>query len=145
MSEGHVIASVVGITDVGRSRAHNEDALAMAELSRAHDVTEPVQRHEGPGPSVFMVADGMGGAAAGEIASAMATEIVLEEMRAAWHAASLRSSDVFARTLCDAVSTANLRIHQFALSNPRQKNKALAPPPTSRSARPRAAPGPSAS
>src|SRR5687767_8340512 len=48
------IAEHAGLTDVGRQRSANEDALVLA-------------------PPFFAVADGMGGAKAGEVASAMAT------------------------------------------------------------------------
>src|SRR5437660_4815555 len=51
-----------GVTDVGRKRKHNEDALAW-------DVNE-----EG----LFVVADGMGGHAAGEVASKITVDTVGE-------------------------------------------------------------------
>ena len=50
------IVDQVGRTDVGRQRSANEDALVLS-------------------PPFFAVADGMGGAKAGEVASAIATEV----------------------------------------------------------------------
>ena len=49
------IVEQAGRTDVGRQRTANEDSLVVA-------------------PPLFAVADGMGGAQAGEVASAMAVE-----------------------------------------------------------------------
>src|SRR3954471_4959547 len=81
-----VIVHVFGRTDVGRTREHNEDAFVVADLTRGNATLQPeVRTHEvGDRGTLFMVADGMGGAAAGEIASAMAIEVVLRELSEAF-------------------------------------------------------------
>src|SRR5215210_5958908 len=83
---GEVVVSVFGRTDVGKTREHNEDAFVVADLSTDTATLQPeVRKHVlGPKGTMFMVADGMGGAAAGEIASAMAVEVVLGELRTHW-------------------------------------------------------------
>src|SRR5437016_12774778 len=50
-----------GLTDVGRQRQHNEDTFLVADEAK-----------------LFLVADGMGGHAAGEIASKIAVDSISE-------------------------------------------------------------------
>src|SRR3954464_8812504 len=116
---GDVIVSVFGRTDVGRTREHNEDAFAVADLSTDNQSLLPeVRRHVlGPKGTLFMVADGMGGAAAGEIASAMAVEVVLAEMREKWIGGGSTDSEEFVRAIRRATVAANQQIHSFAGSH----------------------------
>jgi len=71
---------VFGLTDVGIVREANEDAYLVADLSRhLSDLTNDLRSHAlGTGGTVFLVCDGMGGALAGEVASKMAVETILE-------------------------------------------------------------------
>jgi protein phosphatase len=117
---GTIIVQVFGKTDVGRTREHNEDSFVVADLSTGNATLQPeVRQHvAGPRGSLFMVADGMGGAAAGEIASAMATEVVLEEMQRMWVEGVDRSPEAFARALKHAAKAANSKINGYALSHP---------------------------
>jgi serine/threonine protein phosphatase PrpC len=114
-----ILVNVFGRTDVGRTREHNEDAFVVADLSKNDASLQPsVRRHRvGPKGTLFMVADGMGGAAAGEIASQMATEIVLRELRANWLAADGESPEHFATCLKRAAQSANQAIHGYASSH----------------------------
>ena len=111
---------VFGRTDVGRTREHNEDAFVIADLTRNDASLQPsVRTHRvGEKGTLFMVADGMGGAAAGEIASQMATEIVLKELRDNWMPLEHASTEAFAKTLKKAAQTANQMIHGYALAHP---------------------------
>jgi PPM family protein phosphatase len=114
-----VLVSVFGRTDVGRTREHNEDAFVVIDLSANDASLQPsVRQHRvGPRGTLFMVADGMGGAAAGEIASQMATEIVLKEFRENWLTVEQATTENFARVLKKAVQTANQQIHGYASSH----------------------------
>ena len=114
---------VFGRTDIGRVREHNEDTFLVADLTTMNASLQPeVCTHvSGDRGTLFIVADGMGGAAAGEIASAMATDIILEELRRRWTTVDARDPMTFAATLRVATETANLRIHQFATEHPEHR------------------------
>ena len=118
---GHneIIVHVFGRTDVGRTREHNEDAFVVVDLTTNDASLQPsVRQHRlGEKGTLFMVADGMGGAAAGEIASQMATEIVLKEFREHWLPLQDLTTDAFARVLKRAVQNANQQIHGYASSH----------------------------
>jgi PPM family protein phosphatase len=107
-------------TDLGRTRDHNEDRFLVADLTRRQASLLPaVRNHEiGPRGSLFVVADGMGGAAAGEVASAMATETVSEHMLQQWGHEPEATAQRFAYRLREAVEVANNRIHTYAAAHP---------------------------
>ena len=65
-----------GRTDVGLIREHNEDNLSVVDLEARGSVPLTGNRTltVGPRGMLLIVCDGMGGAAAGEVASAMALE-----------------------------------------------------------------------
>jgi serine/threonine protein phosphatase PrpC len=115
-----VRVSVFGKTDLGRSRDHNEDAFLVADLStkRASLLPEVRDHVVGPRGSFFMVADGMGGAAAGEVASAMATEMIHQHMLTAWGADTETSAQRFAFRMKEAVEVANSRINGYTREHP---------------------------
>ena len=83
------IVEQVGKTDVGRQRSVNEDSLVLA-------------------PPFFAVADGMGGARAGEVASAMAAETFQGESD---------SGEPAEAQLTRILREANRRIYELAVSD----------------------------
>jgi protein phosphatase len=111
-----IVVHVFGRTDVGRTREHNEDSFVIVDLT-TNDSSLPEKTREqpaGPKGSMFMVADGMGGAAAGEIASAMAVEVILGEMRSSWVASPATDREAFVHALKAATQSANGQIHNYA-------------------------------
>ena len=120
---GPVIVNVFGKTDVGRTREHNEDAFMVADLTTSNATLQPeVRTHVvGPRGSLFMVADGMGGAAAGELASAMAVETLLGELKQRWVDTDKTDPEAFASALRAATDTANKRIHAYAADHPENR------------------------
>lgn len=95
------------LTDVGRKRSHNEDSFRCAGDD-----------------NLFMVADGMGGHNAGEVASAMAVDLVTQFYADArrdppvhWPYKQARDEQYQADTLNIAIQYANLRIFESAREN----------------------------
>ncbi|HSM17921.1 MAG TPA: Stp1/IreP family PP2C-type Ser/Thr phosphatase [Gemmatimonadales bacterium] len=117
---GAVHVSVFGKTDLGRTRDHNEDTFLVANLSAPSASLKPeVREHElGPRGTLCVVADGMGGAAAGELASAMAAEAIYEHMSSVWPTDNEASAQRFAYRMREALELANHRIHGHARENP---------------------------
>lgn len=107
---------VFGRTDVGMVRDHNEDNFLIADLSTKNRSIQPaVQKHRiGEFGSVFAVCDGMGGAAAGEVASQIAVDTIYEIMQAETPPAN---EEDFARRLNMAICEAGRRIHTESKAN----------------------------
>jgi len=116
VSSGPVRVSVFGKTDLGRTRDHNEDTFLVADLSTGHASLRPEVRDHviGPRGSLFMVADGMGGAAAGELASQMAADLIHRHLSAVWATDAELSQERFAFRMREAVERANQHIHDYA-------------------------------
>ncbi len=113
-----------GATDVGHTREHNEDTFLVADLEAGaviHFDHGTETRSEGAHGLLFTVADGMGGAAAGEIASAMAAQVVFEELLTRWRTVEQPTAELFAAAIKDAAEAANERIHAFARENPQHR------------------------
>lgn len=107
-------------TDLGKTRDHNEDNYLVADLTRrVHELTPSVKNHDvGERGSLLMIADGMGGAAAGEVASEMAADSVYEHLEHSWFADKEVTAQRFAYRLKEAVETANTKIHNYAKEHP---------------------------
>src|SRR5437870_220534 len=111
---------VFGKTDLGKTRDHNEDRFLVADLTRHEASLRPtVRTHDvGERGSLFVVADGMGGAAAGEVASQMAADKIYDQMVKTWGAEREPTAQRFAFRLKEAVEIANRQIHSYAAAHP---------------------------
>jgi PPM family protein phosphatase len=105
--------SVFARTDTGLRRAGNEDAFMIADLTTGNLGLGPdMTSHKiGARGSLMVVSDGMGGAAAGEIASEMAVKTIRESLMQA-----AANPDICAR-LQSATEKANQQIWNFARQN----------------------------
>lgn len=113
-----ILVTVRARSDLGRTRDHNEDFFAIADLGAGRDLTRGgPHRLDGAG-SVFLVADGMGGAAAGEIASAMAGNSIVRHFKELWASEPTRTPERFVALLRTAVEHANAELHGFARDHP---------------------------
>ncbi|MFO0684294.1 MAG: protein phosphatase 2C domain-containing protein [Sandaracinus sp.] len=102
-----------GRTDVGLVREHNEDNFLVVDLEGQKRGVQSAILHtriEGAG-ALFAVCDGMGGAAAGEVASQMAVDTIHEMMQ---NGGAPRDRDHFARRLVRSIEEAGSRIFAAA-------------------------------
>jgi len=102
--------TVYGKTHVGLVREHNEDNLMVADLSAASSTVlgdKELSASVSSRGIAFAVCDGMGGAAAGEVASHMAVDALFEVLRGD---SAPADRDDFARRLVDAIEEAGRRI-----------------------------------
>ena len=94
--------NVAGLTAVGKVRNHNEDAIFH------------IQSKIGSLPNLFIVADGMGGHNAGEVASAKSLEYFLEFI----HNSKNRTPEDTISLLISATNHANEMVYALSLSDP---------------------------
>jgi len=102
---------VAGETNVGMKRTHNEDNFSILEDA-----------------GLYIVADGMGGHASGEVASKMAVDSLREFFAATaqdpertWPYKMDRSKGYEENRLITGIKLANLRIYESAQRDPRQR------------------------
>jgi protein phosphatase len=108
---GRLRIEVAGETNVGMKRTHNEDSFSIMEES-----------------GLYIVADGMGGHASGEVASRMAVECLREffentamDPERTWPYKMDRSKGYEENRLITGIKLANLRIYESAQRDPRQR------------------------
>lgn len=115
--------TVFGVSDTGRVREHNEDNFILADLTARISGSIPeIHRHRvGRFGSLFMVADGMGGGAAGEVASQLAVQNVYERFTEGLRNFPELDKYTFAQQLKRAVEYANSVIHGESIQRPEFK------------------------
>jgi serine/threonine protein phosphatase PrpC len=107
-------------SDVGRIRATNEDAFCIADLSQGLRIEKSgaLQFLSGPQGALFVLADGMGGAAGGETASRLAVRTLYREVQEWVRDMEQPQDDLLEEMYVDAVAVANRNIFELARYNP---------------------------
>src|SRR5512132_2564623 len=101
------ILEIASCTDPGMVRSHNEDSIAAD-----------------PANGLVVLADGMGGYNAGEVASGMATTVIVTEMRQIltnakpYEVDQKNNEEIAARMVREQIVKANTSIYQAAQSQP---------------------------
>jgi protein phosphatase len=96
-----MIVEFFSVTDTGRARRNNEDAVALDDAGR-----------------IAVLADGMGGYNAGEVASNMAAERVRAELGKRLRGYGAHPSETEIKTaMLDAIDIANREVYDAAISN----------------------------
>lgn len=111
------------LTDVGLVRQNNEDSFIVFDIGRGSRQSPPPPSGEGTADTqgrgvLFAVADGMGGALAGEVASHMAIDALAA---AASEIEEEDDDDTACTKLVRAIQKANETIYEQSLANPQQR------------------------
>lgn len=108
--------AICGATDVGAARANNQDTFVIADL-QSGELSNPCNRREIPLSRhgiLLLVCDGMGGAAAGDVAARIAAEAIKKQLVGAGPAVVTRPD----ASLKSAVASANGAIFAEAKAHP---------------------------
>ena len=115
--------SFAALTDVGLVRQNNEDTYVVFDAGSGTRHSPPPAMSEGTVDTdgkglLIAVADGMGGALAGEVASGMAIEALCE---AAEELDAAMDHKAAQQLVLAAIARANQRIHDASVHNPEQR------------------------
>jgi PPM family protein phosphatase len=115
-----LIAEIFGISNVGLIRHDNQDSFLIANLETGDIATmsAPTVVSVHTAPFIMIVADGVGGAASGALASSIATETILSELHRWWHKVPQRTPESIEAALKRGIDVANKAIYQTATTSP---------------------------
>jgi protein phosphatase len=115
-----ISVKVFAVSDKGRVRKNNEDNFVVCNLSTGEVGLTPALRSHtlGKRGSLFMVADGMGGEASGEVASQICALTVPKRLYENLKSLGQVSETNFVLLLLESIEYANQIIYQKAQSDP---------------------------
>jgi len=115
-----LLAEIFGSSNVGLIRHDNQDSFMIANLETGDIATmiAPALVSVHTAPFILIVADGVGGAASGALASSIATETILSELHRWWHKVPKRTPESIEAALKRGIDVANRAIYQKATTSP---------------------------
>src|SRR5258708_32276692 len=118
--EPKLIAEIFGISNVGLIRHDNQDSFLIANLETGDIATTsaPTLVSVHTAPFILIVADGVGGAASGALASSIAIETILIDLHRWWHKVPKRTPESVEAALKRAIDAPNKAIFQKATTTP---------------------------
>jgi len=118
--EPQLLAEIFGSSNVGLIRHDNQDSFMIANLETGDIATmsAPAVVSVHTAPFFLIVADGVGGAASGALASSIATETILSELHRWWHKVPKRTPESIEAALKRGIDVANKAIYQKSNSSP---------------------------
>jgi PPM family protein phosphatase len=122
-SNGPIRVDVFGQTDVGLIRENNEDSFLIADPTSAISAANgtPWSYASGERGSLLLVADGMGGVEAGEVASRMAVDLVAGHFFDHLSRKSTIDQRAFVNALSQSVHEANRIVFQEGSNDSKRK------------------------
>ena len=113
------MVSAFGLTDIGLVRKNNQDNFLIADVTNGIATPDAFSLHcqIGCDGSLFIVADGMGGVQAGEVASRMAVDLVAHDFLDQLREKRSVNQQSFVRILKKAVENANWILFQESQKN----------------------------
>jgi PPM family protein phosphatase len=111
-SMNRCLVHVCGHTDVGQVRENNEDNFLIADLSQQQrrETNCTLEFLSDKRGTLFAVADGMGGASAGQLASRLAVRTLFNQVHVATEVHPILDDETVEGIILDALDTANRRI-----------------------------------
>lgn len=114
-----VTVTIAGLTDVGESREHNEDGFLILDVGTGRELPDTTEEHSlHESPVILAVSDGMGGASAGEIASALSLQILQEHTASADPELMKASATDLEAWLAQGIQEANRRVREASQRDP---------------------------
>ena len=116
-NSANITVSAFGLSDVGRVRSNNEDSFFFTQLGSGLENFIVAETADPDARWIFIVADGMGGGQAGEVASQMTVELVAKNVAEPLSNRQVFDQDNFVKALTNAVEKTNQTVFQESQSN----------------------------